>query len=136
MAPIVGHAAIAISAVIVGTTAIIKWISAVIGGAAIVAVVGGAALRCGDRKSGPDNTGKSCGSATAAAAGAEVSGIAGRGCRRQAFARWGRPGESQRRLDRRHRHRRNCRYHGGAAVGRKRSFSREHLNVLRGNLPW
>src|SRR2546429_7404047 len=84
MAPIVGHAAIAISAVIVGTTAIIIWISAVIDGAAIVAVVGGAALRCGDRKSGPDNTGKSCscGSATAApiepAAGAEVRGIAGR----------------------------------------------------------
>ena len=52
------------------------------------------------------------------------------------FARTSRPGESQRRLDRRHRHRRNCRYHGGAAVGRKRSFSREHLNVLRGNLPW
>src|SRR2546430_6809087 len=95
MAPIVGHAAIAISAVIVGTTAIIIWISAVIGRAAIVAVVGGAALRCGDRKSGPDNTGKSCGcgSATAApiepAAGAGGSGIPG--YRPQALAPWGGP---------------------------------------------
>src|SRR5712671_2853656 len=104
MAPVKGHAApIAISAVIVGTTTVIIRICAVIDRAAI-AVVGRAALGCGDRKAGPDNTGKSCGcgGATAApiepAAGAEVGGVAGRGRRRQAFARWGGPGESQRRL--------------------------------------
>src|SRR5260370_38942681 len=103
MAPVMGHAApIAISAVIVGTTAVIIRICAVIDRAAI-AVVGRAAPGCGDRKAGPDNTGKSCGcgGATAApiepAAGPEVGGGAGRARRRPAFARSSRPGESARR---------------------------------------
>src|SRR6266404_2567357 len=142
MAPVKGHAApIALSAVRIGTTAVIIRICAVVDRAAI-AVVGRAALGRGDRKAGPDNTGKSCGcgGATAApiepTAGAEVGGVAGRARRGQAFARSGGPGESERRLYRRQRHRRNCRYHGGAAVDRKHTFSREHLNVLRGNLPW
>src|SRR6266481_1612424 len=142
MAPEIGHAApIAISAVIVGTTAVIIRICAVVDRAAI-AVVGRAAPGCGDRKPGPDNTGKSCGcsGATAApiepAAGAEVGGVAGRARRGQAFARWSGPGESERRLYRRQRHRHNCRYHGSAAVDRKHTFLHEHLNVLRGNLPW
>src|SRR5258707_14169424 len=122
-----------------GPPAVIIRICAVIDRAAIVAR---AALGRGDRKAGPDNTGKSCGcgGATAApiepTAGAEVGGVAGRARRGQAFARSGGPGESERRLYRRQRHRRNCRYHGGAAVDRKHTFSREHLNVLRGNLPW
>src|SRR6476646_8478036 len=135
MAPVIGHAAIAVSAVIIGTTAVIIRIRAVIDRAAIAVV--GPALGRGDRKAGPDNTGKSggCGGATAPiepAAGAEVGGVAGRAL----FARWGGPGESERRPYRRQRHRRNCRDHGGAAVDRKHSFLREHLNVLRGNLPW
>src|SRR5712664_1997514 len=98
MAPVIGHAPIVVSAVIVRTTAVVIRICAVIDRAAIVAVVGGAALGRGDRKAGPDNTGKSCGcgSATAApiepAAGAEVSGVADRGRRRQAVVRWGGPG--------------------------------------------
>src|SRR6266436_10082991 len=100
MAPVIGHAPIIISAVIVGTAAVIIRICAVIDGAAIVAV---GRASCGDRKPGPDNTGKSCGRGCTAAApiepaaGAEVRSVAGRR-RRQAFARWGRPGESQRRL--------------------------------------
>src|ERR1700720_1253521 len=139
MAPVIGHAAIAISAVIIGTTAVIIRICAVIDRAAI-AVVARAALGCGDRKAGPDNTGKSGGRGGAAApiepaASAEVGGIAGRAPRGQAFARWSGPGESERRLYRCQR--RNCRDHGGAAVDRKHSFLHEHLNVLRGNtLPW
>src|SRR5258705_11240449 len=98
MAPEIGRAApIAISAVIVGTTAVIIRICAVVDRAAI-AVVGRAALGCGDRKPGPDNTGKSCGcsGATAApiepAAGAEVGGGAGRGRRGQTFSPSGGPG--------------------------------------------
>src|SRR5260370_23584991 len=89
MAPVIGHAPIAISAVIVGTTAVIIRICAVIDRAAIVAR---AALGRGDRKAGPDNTGKSCGcgGATAApiepAAGAEDGGVAGLARPGQAFA--------------------------------------------------
>src|SRR5258708_12294095 len=82
MAPVIGHAAsIAISAVIVGTTAVIIRICAVVDRAAIT-VVGRAALGCGDRKPGPDNTGKTCGCSGATAApieppaGAEVGGLA------------------------------------------------------------
>src|SRR6476620_7105866 len=106
MAPVIGHAAIAVSAVIIGTTAVIIRIRAVIDRAAIAVV--GPALGRGDRKAGPDNTGKSggCGGATAPiepAAGAEVGGVAGRAL----FARWGGPGESERRPYRRQRHRRN-----------------------------
>src|SRR5258705_14014972 len=80
MAPVIGHAPIAISAVIVGTTAVIIRICAVIDRAAIVAR---AALGRGDRKAGPDNTGKSCGcgGATAApiepAAGGKKGGLSG-----------------------------------------------------------
>src|SRR5258707_9728314 len=105
-----------------GPPAVIIRICAVIDRAAIVAR---AALGRGDRKAGPDNTGKSCGcgGATAApiepAAGAEVGGVAGRGRRRQALARWGGPGESQRRLYPPHRHRRKFRSHRTAAVDRK-----------------
>src|SRR5258708_33101759 len=106
MAPVVGHAAIAISAVIIRTAAIIDRAAAVIDGAAAIVTIGiaviisRAVLGRSDRKTGPDNTGKSrcCGSATAApiepAASAEVSGVAGRGRRRQAFAGWGGAGGS------------------------------------------
>src|SRR5258707_3214578 len=101
MAPEIGHAApIAISAVIVGTTAVIIRICAVVDRAAI-AVVGRAAPGCGDRKPGPDNTGKSCGcsGATAApiepAAGAEVRGRPGPARPRQALAPWSRPRRSE-----------------------------------------
>src|SRR5258705_2703049 len=130
MAPVIGHAPIAISAVIVGTTAVIIRICAVIDRAAIVAR---AALGRGDRKAGPDNTGKSCGcgGATAApiepTAGAEVGGVAGRARPGQAFARSGGPGESERRLYRPQRHPPNCRYPRGAAPGRKHTPSREQL---------
>src|SRR5712692_6573353 len=98
MTPVIGHAPIAISAVIVGPTAVIIRTSAVIDRAAaivavVIAIIGAAVLGCSDRKTGPDNTGKSgCRSGPAAAivpaARAEVSGVAGRRCRRQAFARW------------------------------------------------
>src|SRR5258705_10988232 len=125
MAPVKGHAApIAISAVIVGTTTVIIRICAVIDRAAI-AVVGRAALGCGDRKAGPDNTGKSCGcgGATAApiepAAGAEVGGVAWRGRRRQALARWGGPGGRPPPPFPRQRPRPNWCHHRNAALGRK-----------------
>src|SRR5260370_39041147 len=84
-----------------GTPAVIIRICAVVDRAAI-AVVGRAAPGCGDRKPGPDNTGKSCGcsGATAApiepAAGAEVSGGAGQARRGQALAPWGGAGACQR----------------------------------------
>src|SRR6266516_2683648 len=147
MAPVVGHAPIAISAVIIRTSAVIDRTAPVVDGAAaivtirIAVIISGAVLGRGDRKAGPDDTGKSgCRSGTAAAivpaTRAEVSSIAGRGCRRQAFTRWGGPGESQRRLGHRQRHRRNCRHCHGAAVGRKYSFSRKHLDVLRGKMAW
>src|SRR5258706_5263713 len=138
MAPVIGRAAIAISAVI-RTAAVIDRAAAIV--PIRIAIIGAAVLGRSDRKAGPDNTGESCccGSATAApiepAASAEVSGVAGRG-RRQAFARWGGPGERQRWLYRCYRHRRNCRHHGGAAVARKHAFLHEHLNVLLGNPPW
>src|SRR5258705_10847870 len=127
MAPVIGHAApIAISAVIVGTTAVIIRICAVVDRAAI-AVVGRAALGCGDRKPGPDNTGKSCGcsGATAApiepAAGAEVGGVAWRGRPGKAFARLGGPGENGGRAFRRDRPRPNCPYARRAAVDRNQT---------------
>src|SRR6266516_2901478 len=123
MAPVVGHAPIAISAVIIRTSAVIDRTAPVVDGAAaivtirIAVIISGAVLGRGDRKAGPDDTGKS-------------------GCRRQAFTRWGGPGESQRRLGHRQRRRRNCRHCHGAAVGRKYSFSRKHLDVLRGKMAW
>src|SRR5207247_5050565 len=106
MAQEVGHAQKPISAVIIRTSAVIDRTAPVVDGAAaivtirIAVIISGAVLGRGDRKAGPDDTGKSgCRSGTAAAivpaTRAEVSSIAGRGCRRQAFARWGRPGESQ-----------------------------------------
>src|SRR5258708_38931404 len=89
------------AAIIVGPPAVIIRTCAVVDRAAI-AVVGRAAPGCGDRKPGPDNTGKSCGcsGATAApiepAAGAEVGGRAGRARPGQALARWSGPRESER----------------------------------------
>src|SRR5258708_33540683 len=98
MAPVIGHAAIAISAVI-RTAAVIDRAAAIV--PIRIAIIGAAVLGRSDRKAGPDNTGESCccGSATAApiepAASAEVSGVAGRG-RPQALAPLGGPGERQR----------------------------------------
>jgi hypothetical protein len=74
MAPVVGHAAIAVSAVIIRTAVIIDRAAAVIDGAAAIVTIGiaviisGAVLGRGDCKTGPDNAGKSrcCGGATAA----------------------------------------------------------------------
>src|ERR1700686_2686640 len=103
MAPVIGHAAIAISAVIIRAPAVIDGAAAIV--TIGVAIIGTAILGRSDRKAGPDNTGKSCccGSAAATpiepAEGAEVRGVAGWGRSRQAFARWRGPGESQRGLD-------------------------------------
>src|SRR6266404_1267942 len=138
MAPEIGHARpISISAVIIGGTAVIIRTPAVVDGAAvIIVIIGTAVLGRSDRKAGADDSGKSgrrggTAAPIVSAASAEVSGAAGRGRRRQDLARWRGPGQSQRRLDCGQRYRRNRRHHGSATVGRKHTFSREHLNVLQ-----
>src|SRR5260370_21934497 len=125
MAPVIGRAAIAISAVI-RTAAVIDRAAAIV--PIRIAIIGAAVLGRSDRKAGPDNTGESCccGSATAApiepAASAELSGLAGR-CRRQAFARWGGPREGHRWLYSCHPHRRNRPHHARPALDRTPTFS-------------